>query len=50
MLLGHTLDSELSAEPLKSLTDELRSIVIDDSPRYPKMVNDVMFHEFDHIR
>ena len=47
---GHTLNSELSAEPLESLTDELGPIVMDDSPRYTKMIDDVMFNEFDHIR
>ena len=47
---GHTLDSELSAEPLKSLTDKLGSIVMDNSPKYTKTVDDVMFNEFGHIR
>ena len=48
MPLMTTLDSELSTEPLESLTDELGSIVMDNSLRYTKTVDDVMFNEFDH--
>ena len=44
------MDPELVAEPLKSLTNELGSIVMDNSSGYTKTVDDVMFNEFDHIR
>ena len=44
------MDSELIAEPLKSLTDELGPIVMNDPSWHTKAVNDVIFNEFDHVR
>jgi len=40
------MNSELVAEPLKSLADELGPIIMNNPSWYTKAVNDVMFNEF----
>ena len=43
------MNSELVAELLKGLTDELGPVIMDNSSWHAKAVNDVMFNEFDHV-
>ena len=44
-----TLNSELIAEFLKCLADDLGSIIVDDSSRYAKAIYHVMFDELNHV-
>ena len=49
MPLRTPLDSELFAESLKSLADELGPIVMNDPSWHTEAVNNVMFNEFNHV-
>jgi len=46
----HTLDSELIAESLEYLADELRPIIVNNLLWHAKVVDYMMFDKLDHVR